>query len=146
MAKCHGPATCRDGDSIEEIAESVGNDGDIKITLLWDFPGDVDLHVVQPNGTELYYSNMRDPSTGGELDVDNRSGGRGSAENIYWLNPPEGRYNVAVVMYSINEAAPYGGLAKVVVKANGNTSTYTVNLSREGQRERVNSFYYGSDR
>lgn len=126
----------------EERASNIGNDGDIKITLLWDFPGDVDLHVTQPNGNELYFQNMRDRSTGGELDVDNRQGGRGSAENIYWRTPPEGRYLVELVMYRVDSQAPRGGQAKVVVKVNDQSQTFTVNLSREGQRETVNSFYY----
>lgn len=148
LGNCHGwdnsatgaqPASDR---TAEEAAEQIGNDGDIKITLLWDFPGDVDLHVTQPNGVELWYQNMRDNSTGGELDVDNRRGGRGSAENIYWRNPPAGRYNVDVVMYSINSAAPQGGPVKVVIKVNDRVQTYDVRLSYERQRVNVKSFSY----
>ena len=56
-----------DRDAVE-AAEEIGGDGDIKITLLWDFPGDVDLHVMQPNGRELCYRNMEDSRTGGKLD------------------------------------------------------------------------------
>lgn len=134
--------TVPDNRDAEERAEEIGNDGDIKITLLWDFPGDVDLHVVQPNGNELSYQNMRDRSTGGELDVDNRAGGVGSAENIYWRNPPEGRYKVDVVMYRLSTRAPNGGNVKVVVKVKGVSRTYSVNLSRTSQRENVNSFFY----
>lgn len=149
LSNCRGcdntaPQTPPDDRSAEEVAEQIGNDGDIKITLLWDFPGDVDLHVTQPNGVELWYQNMRDRSTGGELDVDNRRGGRGSAENIYWRNPPEGRYTVDVVMYSLNDAAPQGGPVKVVIKENGRVQTYDVRLSYGGQRVNVKSFTYSS--
>ncbi len=126
----------------EERAQEIGNDGEIKITLLWDFPGDVDLHVTQPNGNELSYRNMRDRRTGGELDVDDLEGGRGSAENIYWRNPPEGRYKVDVVMYRMSSSAPRGGNVKVVVKVKGESRTYSVNLSRDSQRENVDTFYY----
>ena len=41
-------------------AEAVGESGDLKVTLLWDFPGDIDLHVVQPNGRQIYYQHKHD--------------------------------------------------------------------------------------
>lgn len=133
-----------DRDAVE-AAEEIGGDGDIKITLLWDFPGDVDLHVIQPNGRELCYRNMEDSRTGGKLDVDNREGGRGSAENIFWTRPARGRYVVSVDMYRIDSAAPNGGHAKVVVKVNGRSQTYDVTLMREGQRVNVTAFDYDPD-
>lgn len=156
LSNCHGcsndatdnapPRETVDDRTAEEAAQEIGQDGDIKVTMLWDFPGDVDLHVTQPNGRELWYSNMRDRSTGGELDVDDREGGRGSAENIYWRNPPAGTYKVDVVMYSISDSAPNGGPVKVVIKVNGQTSTYSVNLSREGQRVNVKNVHYTPSR
>ena len=44
-------------DSDEDVSQAmtVGESGQLKITLLWDFPGDIDLHVEQPNGREIYY-------------------------------------------------------------------------------------------
>lgn len=129
-------------ESAEERAEQIGNDGEIKITLLWDFYGDVDLHVTEPNGCELWFSNMRDTETGGELDVDNRAGGPNSAENIYWSNPLSGRYTVELVMYRMDSRAPNGGNAKVVIKTNGQTETFDVRLSYSGERTTVKSFNY----
>ena len=75
-------------------ARNTGQTGDLKVTLLWDFYGDIDLHVMQPTGFEIYYSHPQDAVTGGALDVDNREGGEGSAENIFWPNPPKGKYQV----------------------------------------------------
>ena len=126
----------------EERAEQVGNDGEIKVTALWDFPGDVDLHVTEPDGTELWFRNMKHRRTGGELDVDNIPGGRGSAENIYWTSPLHGQYKVEVVMYNISSEAPNGGVVKVVVKVNGQTETIPVRLSRQNQRVLVKRFTY----
>lgn len=126
----------------EEIARNIGNDGEIKITMLWDFPGDVDLHVAQPNGNELYFQNMTDAATGGRLDVDNRRGGRGSAENIYWTNPMHGQYEVSVVMYRLDPLAWNGGPVTVVVKHNNQTETFRVRLNRLGQNEHVYTFNY----
>ena len=64
-------------------ARNTGQTGDLKVTLLWDFYGDIDLHVMQPNGIVINFSNPQDAATGGALDVDNRQGGKGAAENIF---------------------------------------------------------------
>lgn len=125
-----------------EAAEDIGGNGEIKITLLWNFYGDVDLHVTQPNGNELSFRDMTDRRTGGRLDVDNREGGRGSAENIYWTRPLKGTYRVNVELYRVSPASPNGGEAKVVVKNGIHTNTYTVRLSYEGQNRLVTQFYY----
>jgi len=54
--------------------------GALRITLTWDINGDMDLHVLPPCGTEIFYG--RTTACGGTLDVDNQSG-RGP-ENIFW--------------------------------------------------------------
>ena len=82
-----------------EQAQQIGHSGHLKVTLLWNFQGDIDLHVTQPNGSTIYYDNKIDLSTGGNLDRDNKAGGNGSAENIYWENPPQGEYKVSLVYY-----------------------------------------------
>lgn len=64
-------------------ARNTGQTGNLKVTLLWDFYGDIDLHVMQPNGIVINFSNPQDAATGGALDVDNRQGGKGAAENIF---------------------------------------------------------------
>ena len=82
----------------EEIirARTIGNSGELKITLLWDFYADIDLHVLQPNGNRIYHMAKQDLQTGGALDVDNIVGGSGSAENIYWSQPSKGNYEVSL--------------------------------------------------
>ena len=85
---------------------------------------------------------MKHRRTGGELDVDNIPGGRGSAENIYWTNPLHGQYSVEVVMYNISSDAPNGGIVNVVVKVNGEVETIPVRLSMGGQRVLVKRFTY----
>ena len=88
----------------EEIARaiSIGNSGELKITLLWDFYADIDLHVLQPNGNRIYFRAKKDLQTGGALDVDNTEGGSGSAENIYWSQPPKGEYKVSLDFYGFS--------------------------------------------
>lgn len=68
--------------------------GDVQVTLLWTSGDDLDLHVVDPTGFELYFSTARAPATspsGGQLDVDDTAGCDGASathvENVFW---PEG--------------------------------------------------------
>jgi hypothetical protein len=74
--------------------------GDVKITLSFDRLHDLDLHVVEPNGEEISYTN--DASrTGGKLDLDSGSHcepSAANAENIFWppQGAPAGEYIVSV--------------------------------------------------
>lgn len=126
----------------EERAREVGHHGQIKVTALWDFAGDVDLHVTEPDGTEIWFRNMKHRSTGGELDVDNIPGGQGSAENIYFTNPLDGEYLVELVMYNMSSEAPTGGMVRVVIEVDGQQETVPIRLSRQSQRVTVKRFRY----
>lgn len=114
-------------------AEQTGNSGALKVTLLWDFEGDIDLHVKQPNGREIYFGNLSDPSSGGMMDTDNKDGGQGSAENIYWENPPKGRYEVYLHYYQESQATfvAGSGVCTVVIFQEGREpATYKVRMTR----------------
>jgi len=79
--------------------ESVGS-GDIQVSISWDTGTDVDLHVVEPTGCELYYGNDTCPS-GGWLDLDSNpacSMDWINNENIFWPQDqaPTGTYTVRV--------------------------------------------------
>ena len=95
-------------DTVQAVREArnTGQTGDLKVTLLWDFYGDIDLHVMQPTGLEIYYSYPQDAVTGGALDVDNRDGGEGSAENIFGPIPPRGSIKCICTIFKI-EAKTY---------------------------------------
>jgi hypothetical protein len=74
--------------------------GDVQVTLSWDVDSDVDLHVVDPSGEEIYYAN-RNAASGGALDLDSNAGCRIDGvrnENITWPvgRAPVGRYTVRV--------------------------------------------------
>ena len=45
----------------------------MQINCSWDQPNDVDLHLVEPNGTEIFYGNAISQN-GAELDVDSNAG------------------------------------------------------------------------
>ena len=116
---------------VVRTAEKVGNNGALKVTLLWNFEGDIDLHVKQPNHKEIYYDHKNDASTGGALDVDNQNGGNGSAENIYWARPPKGEYTIQLVYYQQSKSTGVvgSGICKVVVFQEGKApQTYTTEM------------------
>jgi hypothetical protein len=47
--------------------------GDVQVSVSWTGASDVDLHVVDPNGEEIYYGHRTSPE-GGELDLDSNAG------------------------------------------------------------------------
>ena len=61
--------------------------GDPQFTLIWDTDADLDLHVIEPGGKEIYWEEPKGRQ-GGELDVDNTKGF--GPENIYWLVESDG--------------------------------------------------------
>ncbi len=78
---------------------SVGT-GDVQVTLSWDVDSDVDLHVVDPSGEEVYYAH-RSSASGGSLDLDSNAGcnlDHVRNENITWPvgHAPRGQYTVRV--------------------------------------------------
>ena len=74
--------------------------GDVQVTVAWDTDADVDLHVVDPEGSEIYWASRTSPS-GGELDLDSNAACAGDNvrnENISWPigTAPQGAYTVRV--------------------------------------------------
>lgn len=138
--KTSGESTNIDTAKIIREAERVGNNGALKVTLLWDFEGDIDLHVRQPNGKEIFFHRKNDPGTGGALDVDNTKGGSGAAENIYWSTPPKGVYKVQLVYYgesSHTGKAGSGTCSLVVFQEGKETQTYSVPMSQINEKRNV---------
>lgn len=76
--------------------------GDVQVTLRWDNAADLDLHVFDPSGSEVYYDNPF-VASGGELDVDANGTCENNApvENVFWTSgaAPDGRYDVSVVYF-----------------------------------------------
>jgi hypothetical protein len=82
---------------IELVASGIG---DVKVTLSFDRLHDLDLHVVEPSGDQIFY--QRPGSTaGGQLDLDSGANCQPSAynvENVFWPpgGAPKGTYRVSV--------------------------------------------------
>jgi hypothetical protein len=103
------------------IAEAalLGGYGDIQVTLTWDNEADLDLHVVDPHGEEIYWMHKTSAS-GGYLDYDNISGY--GPENVYWEDnqAPSGTYDVYVHHYDWDDAGyPITSNYKVLINAFG---------------------------
>ena len=126
------PTGCSAGKTCESC-RCVGT-GDVRVTLTWSTPDDLDLHVVDPTGTEIYYGN-RTSSSGGMLDVDSNAGcattQTNPVENIFWGTgaAPRGTYTVKVDYFrhcgSGAQTVPF--TVKTVV--DGNQNSFPGNVS-----------------
>lgn len=93
--------------STSQIATEGGR-GSLKVNLKWNTYDDLDLHVIDPDGVEIYYSSKehRCQDVLGKLDIDANAGSshtRTPQENIFWedeKNAPLGRYKVFVEYFA----------------------------------------------
>lgn len=81
-----------------------GKGGDLRINLQWFTTTDLDLHVYDPCGNEIWFSKRTGSCRGGkgELDIDANAligTTRRPQENIYFVNPAKGPYKVVVVCF-----------------------------------------------
>lgn len=98
--------------------------GDVQVSVSWNVDNDLDLHVVDPNGFEIYYFSGTSPE-GGELDLDSNAGCIAPLdgvdnENILWPigKAPSGSYTVRVDNYQNCQNA---------------AATYVVTVQKKGQ-------------
>lgn len=110
--------------------------GDVQVTVTWDQDNDVDLHVIDPAGEEIYWANTQSAS-GGELDLDSNAacsidGVRN--ENIVWPvgTAPQGDYIVRVDYWSSCNlsATRY----TVLINNGGDVSIYHGTLTGSGDQ------------
>ncbi len=107
--------------------------GPLQVSLSWDTETDLDLHLIEPGGVEIWYGN-RTSSTGGTLDLDSNPGcsiDGTNNENISYavpLAPSRGEYVVKVDFWS--DCAQEGSPGKpanytVTVRVCGEVKTFT---------------------
>ncbi len=96
-------------DAIKERVKAAGGNvtGEFCCRLAWDYSDDLDLHMLEPTNTRIYYSNRRSRSiNGGMLDVDaNGADGvrENPVENIFYerlTTMREGTYTLLVNNYN----------------------------------------------
>lgn len=89
------------------VTTQVGGTGLLQISLSWNQPNDVDLHLIQPDGQRIYFGTTTS-TNGGELDVDSNAAcsiDNINNENIYYADLAEvtvqnGEYEVLVDLWS----------------------------------------------
>jgi hypothetical protein len=127
-----------DGRRLERPAGTNGNrdfgEGDFEATLEWDSPADLDLEVVEPNGTRIYQESPAPASSNGELDGDANSRCDEPAsgkETISWPDgdAPSGDYEIIVRGFAVGDGYTHD--------CGGNTAEYTLTIRIFGQEDQV---------
>ena len=147
-----GFGLARFGNGGEEVRGVKVQVGDPQFTLLWDTTVDLDLHVIEPGGKEIFW-NDRKGRRGGELDVDNTEAF--GPENIYWMTQkedgsrelgpgPPGEYRWWVEYYGGNRGVPLNTRWKVRVKHEGRVEIFQGRLTVPGSRTKTYTLTVGS--
>ena len=110
--------------------------GDVQISVSWDAASDVDLHVVDPNGEEIYYGS-RTSQSGGMLDLDSNPScviDGINNENVTWQTgtAPRGHYIVRIDYWAGCDQAATNFV--VTVNLAGRASTFNGQLAGPGDR------------
>lgn len=134
-------------DSIKERVKKAGGKVDalLRISLSWHNYDDLDLHLIEPDGREIYYGDKRS-SSGGTLDVDMNAGGgttREPVENIYFSHNPkkEGEFTVAVNNFAKREDSNKG--YEVEIEYDGEVYNFLSNTNgRDRETKTIIKFTY----
>lgn len=119
--------------------------GDVQVTLRWEGANDLDLHVMDPAGEEIFYQHKNSASNG-ELDVDANQGCHSRmdqpVENIFWptSKAPTGSYKVAVAYYSKCENSSEGTPFTVEVLIDGKSQSFQGQVNTVGETVQIYSF------
>ncbi|MEO8201496.1 MAG: hypothetical protein ABI679_13295 [Gemmatimonadota bacterium] len=94
--------------------------GDVQVSVAWDAPTDVDLHVTDPSSEEIYFGNKTSAS-GGTLDLDSNAActiDNVNNENVTWPvgGAPTGQYSVNLVYWSACSQAASNYTVTIVVR------------------------------
>lgn len=128
MGECGGGMACVSG-----VCET---ESVLVVSMTWEANTDLDLHLIQPNGEEVYYRN-RETRDGARFAqdaciADRCEPGTERREIIrYHSFAPGGEYRVFAVNYDGQEAAT----ATVEVIYEGQTETFTLNLGAQAGEE-----------
>jgi hypothetical protein len=126
--ECVPPPPAPDpGKSMDQALEGAGADIDPNmITLQWHNHADLDLHLICPDGTEVYFG--RKTACNAQLNVDQNVSGQvdNPVENITWgkNSMPRGHYKAYVRLFGRNDATDP-------------SIDYTIRLKRRGQPDKT---------
>jgi hypothetical protein len=119
---------------------NVGN-GDVQVSVSWSDTSDVDLHVVDPSGEEIYFGHLTSAS-GGKLDLDSNAAcsmdepsfPHKSNENIVWPvgQGAHGQYTVRLAYWSACNIAAGTDYVVTVATKGGGAQVFTGHFSPPG--------------
>ena len=134
-------------DSIKEKVKKAGGNvnGVLRCSLHWFNYDDLDIHVVEPNKTHIYYSNRYSLSSG-KLDVDMNAGSRkdsrDAVENIVWTDSnkmSEGVYTLYINNFHKKEWVDDG--FECEIECNGELHKFSYKRPvRDGENVKVCTF------
>lgn len=119
--------------------------GEVKVSLTWDTMTDVDLHVTEPNGEEIYYG-YKYSSTGGQLDLDSNAGCNIDGinnENVFWPDgqSPNGSFAVKAHMWSDCDEGGASGTVTITYCGDDSPLVYPFSLGPTGDED---TWYFDS--
>jgi hypothetical protein len=127
------------GENINGVQVKVG---DPQFTLIWDSKADLDIHVLEPGGSHIYWEE-RNGEKGGELDVDDIDGY--GPENINWGGGtgqgPPGDYKWYVHYYGARDGLSVPTQWKVRIKHDGKVTIYKGKLSSIGEKSSTRTLH-----
>ncbi len=134
------------GSDITNVTGSLGAGvGPITVTLAWRTHDDLDLHMITPDGSRIYYRNKT--AQGGTLDVDMNARDDDLAEdiaveNIYFPDPENGHYKVYLRdFYDRTSGSPTHWYVKV--KVGESEKMFEGDIDNSGTEVFVFEFDYG---
>ena len=114
------------------------------VHIQWDTEyQDVDLHVVDPSGTEFWYEHKTYPGKPGELSVDSQFG----PGNEVWSNPSAaaGDYRVFAKLYNLHGVDDTPTITGSVIHRDGSNALPPARLSVKQQKYLVATVTVGAD-
>lgn len=123
-------------DSIKEKVKMAGGNvtnAKLRVSLAWFNYDDLDIHVIEPDGTHIYYANKL-----GKLDVDMNAGterSRTPVENVSWTptgytKAKDGEYRVYVNQFCQRETSEVGCV--VEIENEGRVTQFSYNKALKG--------------
>lgn len=111
--------------------------GDVQVTVSWDVDSDLDLHVIDPSGAEIYWDALTS-SSGGLLDLDSNAACQIDGvrnENVTWPTgtAPPGEYKVLLDLWDTCGQSPTNYVVTIAV-AGQDVQTVTGSIDGEGDQ------------
>ena len=130
-------------ESMNSLLNAAGaGQGDITVSLAWNTIDDVDLHIINPDESHIYYSNRS--TGGGTLDVDANAGSQritDPVENIYYAAPSNGHYRVYIHEFNDRSEGTTDYMVRVTI--GGESQVFRGTIDSTGTDIEIIEFDYG---